>query len=300
MSSYFDQLSPTADRVAIAKAIREIVIDLRKTLTLTEIVDNVRRSSPSEYISENALKLFLYREVGKRINARNSIISALYDYIVIHFDGLPEPSRTTAIKYLQIIDPAGAFLRATDRMHTSLLQSAAMIVRNWLLVEEKDIRDLAPHLSGKFILLRKSSVFPEYVLKSVLQLELNSEKGIIEGSHIFIDLMGHERTSQGFFLPVKDNLYGIFSVERKQAMELFGFSIPIQSAKGIQKMTGFSMSVDMQRTILSARTLIESENPNWTDIPNRFSVKEPFILENSYVMERVRYLDQDTALSAVI
>jgi hypothetical protein len=210
---------------------------------------------------------------------------------------LPESARTKAYEYLQILEPKGTYERLAEPVEHGLFRALAGVTRNWLHVDAFEILNLAEKVSGEYILIRKSAEFDTIVIKSHLSITLGDQNDIIYGKHTFFDRLDRERISSGFFIPVKDNIYGIFSVEGVEALEIFGFSVPPIRSKSITQMTGLTMSIDLHRVLLSAKTLIEIDNPSWHNIPSRFSMEDEPYSRDEYLKKRVEHLDKGKCAS---
>jgi hypothetical protein len=296
MPEHFSALPEEVDKQAICFAVQDIIRDLHAQpgWTLTKIAEQVTEVlSKSSPLESSAVKVFLEKKTG-RINSNNNSLPALYDYIIASYHKFPATTQIKAKEHWATLIP--------DEVEKSegngIDQSLNMIMKTWLKVGDSSIGKVSAKLfgdyTGDYILLRKSVIDPDIIVKSRLKIDrIGARNSLPRIRHYHHDRQAVERVSTGVLIPMVSNIYAVLQVEYGEGLEFLSLRNPIQWH--FHKLMGFMTSMNMDRNILSARIVIERDGRIWDGVSPRF--KRSDWKENKYVMERVGLLDQETSLT---
>jgi hypothetical protein len=176
-------------------------------------------------------------------------------------------------------------------------RSLGLMFKNWLKVSDHAVNKLSAKMfgdfSGDYVLLRKSVVDPDVVVKSRLRIDRASGRHPLPRvRHFHHDRQAVERVSTGVLIPMVSNVYAILEVEYGEGLEFIALRNPIQWR--FHKMMGFMTSMNMDRNILSARICIERDGRMWDGVSPRFT--RDGMKDNKYITERLALLDEGTSL----
>jgi hypothetical protein len=299
MPNHFDALPSDTDLQAICAAVRDIVRDLHQTAkrTYPEISKAATDLLARPALQPSAIKVFLEKETT-RINSNNRALPILYDYIRSGFHNFPASTREKALQHWSTLVPDSASGPAALAVESEKERSLGLMFKNWLNVTDHEINKLSAKMfgdfSGDYVLLRKSVVDPNMVVKSRLRIDrAHGRDALPKARHFHHDRQNIERVSTGVFLPLVSNVYGILEVENGEGLEFIALRNPIQW--NFQKMMGFMTSMNMDRNILSARIFIERDGTLWDGIGPRFTREE--VKENEYISNKFSLLDEGKSLT---
>lgn len=299
MPDHFAALPADADMQAICGAVRDIISDLYRNgkLTYGDISKAATDLLSRQPLQASAVKVFLEKD-STRVNANNRALPILYDYIRSNYHNFPTSTREKALHYWPTLVPDG--FRGPDAVsiESERERSLGMMFKDWLNVTDHEVNKLSAKMfgdfSGDYVLLRKSVVDPDMIVKSRLRIDRASGRSVLPRvRHYHHDRQLVERVSVGVALPLISNVYAILEVENGEGMEFIALRNPIQWK--FQKMMGFMTSMNMDRNILSARIFIERDGNLWDGIGPRFTREG--VQDNEHITSRLSLLDEGTALT---
>ncbi len=275
MSNAYDELSQSVDRSQVAAAVREIVKSLmeEREITYKKLARRVSNIVNLE-ITDGSIRLFLADEQRSRVNAGNTTLRALYNFIVDdhhHFPG------ATNARFFELREKLG--LLAPPAVDDAVF---AIGTHRWVHASKTDVARLHPKLEGRFVVIRRSTVNAKYI-KSLLQIKFVRSSDhrhvnhYLKAEHHHFDRSQKLRIAAGFAFPVVRNIYMAMQVEGHEGLEIIVVRDPVQNQPDF--FMGFMLGLNGNRNIYNSSVLIErlsSKNQHiWDKISNRFSGDHP-------------------------
>lgn len=302
MSNAYDDLPDSVDRSQVASAVREIVKSLmeERDLSYKKLARRVSMFVNLK-VSDGSIRLFLADDQRSRVNAGNTTLRALYNFIVAdhhHFPG------GTNARYFELRPQLG--LLAPPAVDDAIF---AIGTHRWVHASKGDITALADKLEGRFVVIRRSTVNPKYI-KSVLHVKFERSSGhrninyYLKAEHHHFDRTLKLRTAVGFAFPVVRNIYIAMQVEGHEGLEVIVVRDPLQKRPDF--FMGFMLGLNGNRNIYNSSVLIErisSKNQEiWDQVPPRFARDHPLLrqLEESFLyrLDRVIVESRSQLLSS--
>jgi len=297
MASRYDLLPATANHVEIYRICRQCIQQMHDHgSSYPKIAAEVTRYADGAYIGGPSLKTFMAREESKRINSKNNTLAAIYNYLSNEFNNLePEIKGIIQIKW-HVFNP-GALSKDSDekQIKDNLCHTISRLFREWVNTSEKDISRIRSKISGEYIMLRKSVIKQDMIVKSRIIIGDDGDKDTISIKHIHMDRAGVLRVSEGFVMPIVRNVYCIMEVEGGEGLDILVLKDPIQQK--FVRMYGFCGSMNLNRKLLWAKTFLERDNEIWRSAPARFNIpdicKYP-LLKDVFGPKELALLDKGT------
>jgi hypothetical protein len=303
MQSYYKLLPTNADYVAIASIARDCIARMRNgAKRYHDIVEEINAVLSELYdgggsrISEASLRTFMNRDYIQRIHSNNITLQVIYDFLRHKYETFDNDIKSVIIAKWDIFTARS--LRDTeseDKARLDTVRSLCALFSKWALVNERDVERLAEKICNEYILVRKSYLDEELIVKSILTISFDQEAKILFARLIHTDQHAVGRTSLGFVLPVVRNIYCLMPIEEGEGLDIIALKIPIQH--DFEKMLGFQITMNTDRKLISARVFVERNNEEWAEAPARFYLKDidkyPSIKE--LILKKVPLLDDKTA-----
>jgi hypothetical protein len=267
MVSRFKLLPQNADYLRIAQICRDCIRKMRETHSYEQIVSDINSIDPERMLTVTALKTFLARATVKRFNSTNVPIETTYNYLLNQRDKLQPPVQAIIMANWATFSPSAG--DDDDPSKNSLDLAMPPLFCRWVSVSEKGIDRLRIKLKGSYVMLRKSVVNGNDIVKSQVFIALDSDPKVITVRHIHIDRMKVERKSEGFAVPIARQIYLITKIEGSEGLDFIALREPIQ--QNFHRLLGFFVSMNIDRKILCSRVYLERDNKLWQGIPGRFT-----------------------------
>jgi hypothetical protein len=264
---YIERLSENVDRREVAREVRVIM-----TLHLAE--DQVTYRFIADFVEKvgynvepDALRLFVTGKEAGRVNVNNKSLAALYSYIVKRHHHFCDNAKR---RYYTSLKELGMYAQETPVDDASF----ALGTQGWVSASSREITGLAEKITGNFIALRKSTIGSNIIMKSRLSVSLrrSGNSPFIHATHEHFDRTGRLRTSVGFIVPVRTNIYGAMQIEGHEGLEIFTLRDPMQHMP--EFFMGFMLGVNGNRNIYNSSLLLERESGPlsgvWSELPHRF------------------------------
>jgi hypothetical protein len=302
MTGFFDNLPDDHDVSAAGFAVRLIVETLNGCgETYEDIARRASQLHPEGEIRATAVRAFVGRRGEKRFNRSSRTLAALFDFIRTDLETFPKPVRAVVDEHWSVLRTSRPVPKSQDAeqaLETPIggetTRQLGAQLRDWMEISTHSMNRLSERLCGDYVLLRKSIHSPNLIVKSVARVE-RLNHSLLVMTHVHRDRQNVSRVSRGFVYPVARNIYCVLKIESGEGLEIMAFNEPIQAH--FQKLRGFTTSIDMDRNILCARSVMERSNETleklgWRTPLDRLPADTP---EALYLAERVNLLDVGTA-----
>lgn len=272
MTPSFENLPKDRDLSMIAAAVRDIVAALHASKWSYEHIAHCVERRVRRPVKATAIRAFLRRQGNLYYKAGNATLSALYDYVVSAPDTFPEMVRQKVAVHSKSLLGGTSLEQAESLLACSLTAD----FQNWLEVPDKAIADLVDKLCGaeetKYAVLRRSLNDGHFVNSHLVLRRHKEQRGLISAVHYQRDREDEERVSRGVLIPVVNNIYGLFKVERGEALEFLSLRNPVQQK--FERMVGFLNGVALDREIICAGIVLKRFEGFWSRLPGRFRLDD--------------------------
>lgn len=291
MSNAYDELSTSIDRTEVAASVREIIESLKdeRGFSFNKLAKQVS-ATVNLQISEGAIRLFMADDQRKRVNAANTTLRALYNFIVDAYHHFPGATKK---RYFALRKKLGLF--APPAVDDAVF---AIGTHRWVHTSKANVERLAEKMTGQFVVIRRSTVNARYI-KSTLNIAFRRSKNhrnvnyYLMAEHHHIDRSLKLRTATGFAFPVVRNIYIPLLVEGHEGLEVIALRDPLQEHPHF--FMGFMFGLNGNRNIYNSSVLLERLTPQnqhvWDNISHRFAREHPRLKDLGedflYRLERV-------------
>jgi len=297
---HFSSLPPTADKQKIFCAVRKIIHHLHhnENFAYADIAQRASELLSRPQMKASLIKNFLDKKDTTRINVNNVALPMLYDYIRSGFQKFPTSTHDLVLEHWSTLVPDNNEGVSSYFLESEMERSLGVILKSWLKISDDEIKKQSAKMfgdfSGNYVLLRKSALYPDVIVRSVLKIDRASGRHALPRiRHLHYDRTGRQRISNGILLPMVANVYGVLKVENGEGLEFFALRNPIQW--DFQKMLGFFTSMNMDRTILSSRIFIEREKSLWDGVNYRFTADD--VKDRPAIVNSLQFLDKEKCLT---
>jgi hypothetical protein len=288
MPRYFENLPGSHDRAAAVVAVHELLSIIHKSgKSYQEVADEAQLMTGVE-LTVGSIRAFASRPPPSRVNSSNVCAQTLYDYIRSNREKFSAPVREAINARWAALVPEDPHGQVPQEIEFALGRR----LQDWLYISGADVRRFDAKMSGRYVMLRKSVHSGQTIVKSLLEIRRTGGKEEqLHIVHSHRDRHNVERVSKGFVFSLVRMTYCVLRVEHGEGMEFLVLREPIQ--RDFEKMMGFLISMNMDRSVIEARVCVERDTPPWSDLPWRFEVGD--IPESSIVRHRLALLDAGPA-----
>jgi len=297
---HFKALPKSVNKQEICVAVQTIIGHLHShgNKTYLEISQAAAALLVRPPLEAATIKVFLEKKTGKA-NSNNRALPVLYDYIRSGYQDFPDATKQLALQLWSVLVPEK--ISESEPMAPGAMSVAVeterllgVMFKKWLKLSDREVDKLSAKMfgdfSGDYILVRKSVVDPAIFVKSRLRIDrANGQHAVLRVRHFHVDRQNVERVSSGVLLPLVSNIYGILEVENGEGLEFLALRNPVNWA--FQKLMGFMISMNMDRSVLCARIFIEREGISWDGIGSRF--KEEDVKDRPHILSRLSLVDAE-------